>query len=94
MLFNSVEFLIFLPIVFSLYWLINGKNVKAQNTLLVISSYFFYGWWDWRFLALIAFSSLVDYFVGIGLGRVEDTKKRKLLLFASIAVNIGFLVFF
>jgi len=94
MLFNSVEFLIFLPIVFSLYWLINGKNVRAQNTLLVISSYFFYGWWDWRFLALIAFSSLVDYLVGIGLGRAEDTKKRKLLLLTSISVNIGFLGFF
>ena len=94
MLFNSIEFFIFLPVVFSLYWLINGKNIRLQNAFLVIASYFFYGWWDWRFLSLIAFSSTLDYFVGVGLGKTESTKKRKLLLLTSIAVNIGFLGFF
>jgi alginate O-acetyltransferase complex protein AlgI len=94
MLFNSIEFLIFLPVVFSLYWLINGANIRLQNAFLVIVSYFFYGWWDWRFLAFIALSTLVDYLVGIGFRRTENTKKRKLLLLASITVNLGFLSFF
>lgn len=94
MSFNSIEFLIFLPIVFCIYWLINGRNVKAQNVFLLVTSYFFYGWWDWRYLSLIVFSSVVDFFVGIGLGRTSSTTKRKLLLLASITVNIGFLGFF
>jgi len=94
MFFNSVEFAIFLPIVFCLYWFVVGKNLRIQNALLLLASYFFYGWWDWRFLSLIAFSSLVDYFVGIGLGRTNNRAKRKLLLLTSIFVNIGFLAFF
>jgi D-alanyl-lipoteichoic acid acyltransferase DltB (MBOAT superfamily) len=88
MLFNSIEFLIFLPVVFSLYWLINGKNLRIQNAFLVIASYFFYGWWDYRFLSLIAFSTLVDYLVGIGLGKTENVSKRKLLLLTSMALII------
>jgi len=94
MLFNSMEFLVFLPVVFSIYWLINGKSLKTQNTFLVAASYVFYGWWDWRFLSLIAFSSLIIYFIGLWLGKTEDTKKRKLLLLTSIAVNVGILIFF
>jgi len=94
MFFNSVEFAIFLPIVFCLNWFVVGKNLRIQNALLLLASYFFYGWWDWRFLSLIAFSSLVDYFVGIGLGRTNNRAKRKLLLLTSIFVNIGFLAFF
>ena len=94
MLFNSIEFAIFLPIVFLFYWFVTRKNIKAQNILLVLSSYFFYGWWDWRFLSLIIFSSLVDYLVGIGLSKQKETKKRKLLLLTSIFVNIGFLGIF
>jgi len=91
MLFNSIEFAIFLPIIFILYWFVAKKNLKIQNTLLVLASYFFYGWWDWRFLSLIIFSSLVDYLVGIGLSKSKIQKKRKLLLLTSIFVNIGFL---
>jgi len=94
MFFNSIEFGIFLPIVFILYWFIFQKKLKLQNVLLLISSYFFYGWWDWRFLSLIIFSSFVDYLVGIGLDKTEDKNKRKLFLFTSIFVNIGFLGFF
>ncbi len=94
MLFNSIEFLIFLPLVFSFYWLIKGTNVRAQNVFLVISSYFFYGWWDWRFLALIFLSSLVDYLVGVGIGKTENTTKRKILLSTSISVNVGLLCLF
>ncbi len=94
MLFNSIEFLIFLPSVFCLYWFVGGEKVKTQNVILVIASYFFYGWWDWRFLSLIAFSSIVDYLVGVGLGKSSNVIKRKLLLLTSITVNIGFLGFF
>ncbi len=91
MLFNSIDFVFFLPIVFVLYWFVLNKNLKIQNFLVLAASYFFYAFWDWRFLSLIVFSSFVDYFVGIGLGKYEDHKKRKILLFTSILVNIGFL---
>ena len=67
MLFNSIDFAIFLPVVFLLYWFLLDGNLKAQNLLIVISSYIFYGWWDWRFLSLILFSTTVDYFVGLKL---------------------------
>jgi D-alanyl-lipoteichoic acid acyltransferase DltB (MBOAT superfamily) len=94
MLFNSIEYAIFLPIVFLLYWFIVNKNLKLQNFFLLTVSYIFYGWWDWRFLTLIIFSSMVDYLVGIGLEKQQDKTKRKLLLLTSILVNIGFLGFF
>ena len=94
MLFNSIDFAIFLPIVFILYWFGTNRNLKLQNLLIVISSYIFYGWWDWRFLSLILFSSLVDYFVGLGLLKQENPIKRKILLWTSILVNLGFLGFF
>jgi len=94
MLFNSIDFAIFLPIVFFLYWFVFNKNLKLQNLLIVIASYIFYGWWDWRFLSLILFSTIVDYLVGIGLEKQENPTKRKLLLWISITVNLGFLGFF
>jgi D-alanyl-lipoteichoic acid acyltransferase DltB (MBOAT superfamily) len=94
MLFNSIEFAIFLPIVFCLYWFVAGNSIKKQNALLVIASYFFYGWWDWRFLSLIAFSSSVDFVIGTRLGKTSNAIKRKILLLASIFINIGFLGFF
>ncbi|PZX55511.1 hypothetical protein LV84_02650 [Algoriphagus ratkowskyi] len=94
MLFNSLDFAVFLPIVFVLYWFVLGKNLKAQNILIVASSYLFYGWWDWRFLALIAFSTLVDYFVGIQLYNAKASSHRKLLLILSLLINIGLLGFF
>ena len=94
MLFNSIEFLIFLPIVFILYWFVTNKKLKVQNLLLLVASYIFYGWWDWRFLSLIVFSSFVDFAVGIGLGKQENETKRKLLLLTSILVNLGFLMYF
>ena len=66
MLFNSYEFIIFLLIVFTLYWFVFNKNLKHQNLLILISSYFFYGWWSWQFLILLALSTLLDYFYGFG----------------------------
>tara|TARA_R110002012_G_scaffold70712_1_gene181937 strand:- start:60350 stop:61798 length:1449 start_codon:yes stop_codon:yes gene_type:complete len=94
MLFNSIDFAIFLPIVFLLYWFVANKNLKVQNFLLLVASYVFYAWWDWRFLSLIVFSSAVDYLVGIGLSKTEKHEKRKALLLLSIFVNLGFLGFF
>ncbi|WP_106792267.1 MBOAT family protein [Aquimarina sp. Aq78] len=94
MIFNSIDFALFIPIVFVLYWFIFNKNLRIQNLLIVIASYIFYGWWDWRFLSLIFFSSIVDYSVGLGLKKYEETSKRKLLLWTSILVNLGFLGFF
>ncbi|MCT4623361.1 MAG: MBOAT family protein [Schleiferiaceae bacterium] len=94
MLFNSLDFAIFLPIVFLLYWFAVGKNLKWQNALIVIASYFFYGVWDWRFLGLIAFSTLVDFWVSNQLETQVEKGRRKRLLWLSIAVNLGFLGFF
>ncbi len=92
MLFNSLEFTIFLPLVFLFYWAI--KKRELQNILLVTASYLFYGWWDWRFLFLIIFSSFVDYFIGISLGKEEKPQRRKWLLWISLGVNLGMLLVF
>lgn len=94
MLFNSIDFAFFLTIVFLLYWFVTNKNLKLQNFLIVIASYTFYGWWDWRFLSLILFSTVVDYSVGQKLKTEEKLIKRKVLLWTSILVNLGFLGFF
>ncbi|MEM6515210.1 MAG: MBOAT family O-acyltransferase [Bacteroidota bacterium] len=94
MLFNSIDFAIFLPIVFLLYWFVTNKNLKLQNLLIVVASYVFYGWWDCRFLSLIVFSTVVDYTVGRQLRNEENQLKRKILLWTSILVNLGFLGFF
>ncbi len=94
MLFNSLDFAIFLPIVFVLYWFVTARNLKLQNLLIVVASYVFYGWWNWRFLSLILFSTLVDYLVGLGLYKQKNPTKRKMLLWISILVNLGFLGYF
>lgn len=93
MIFNSIEFAIFLPIVFSLYWLLNS-NLKLQNLFIVVASFFFYGWWDWRFLLLLFGSAVVDFIVGILLEHENGIKKRKMLLMCSVFVNLGILCFF
>ena len=94
MLFNSLEYLIFLPTVFILYWFVFKKDLKNQNLLILISSYFFYGWWDWRFLSLIFFSTVVDYFVGLKIYDSQDNKVKKTYLWISILFNLGLLGFF
>ena len=94
MLFNSVEFAIFLPIVFLIHWFAASKSERWQNAVLLVASYTFYGWWDWRFLSLIAVSSLLDYLVGVGLAEERSARKRKFLLLLSISVNLGFLGIF
>ncbi|MFD2823591.1 MBOAT family protein [Lacinutrix iliipiscaria] len=93
MLFNSIEYLIFLPTVFILYWLLKG-DFKKQNMLLLIASFIFYGWWDWRFLGLIVYSSYLDYFIGLKLHAETSDKIRKRWLTFSLVSNLGLLGFF
>ncbi len=94
MLFNSIEFAIFLPIVFLLYWFATKGNFKLQNILLLVSSYFFYSCWDWRFLFLLIFSTILDYFTGIKIHEAASPRKSKFWLWLSICVNLGFLGIF
>ena len=91
MLFNSIDFAYFLPIVLLLFWLLS-KNLKAQNLVLLLASYVFYGWWDWRFLSLIALSSFADYIIGIQLHKAQTNRKYWLVL--SLVINLGMLAFF
>ncbi len=94
MVFNSIEFFIFLFIVFVLYWTLFKTHVKVQNVFLVIVSYIFYGWWDWRFLSLILLSTTVDYFTGIMIDSNTKPSRRKLWLWVSVFFNVGLLGFF
>jgi len=91
MIFNELAFFVFLAVFLPLYFTVKGK---ARLVLCLVASYFFYGWWDERFLILIAFSTLVDYFVGMALEDEDDAKKRKRLLITSMVVNLGFLAIF
>lgn len=94
MLFNSIEFAIYLPIVFALYWIIGSERIKLQNVILVVASYYFYGCWDWRFLGLIILSSSIDFLIGLALAKKEIPILRKLLLLLSLCINLGILGFF
>lgn len=103
MLFNSIEFLIFIPLAFAIYWLLRNR-LKLQNAFVVFASYFFYGWWDWRFLILIAFTSVCSYISGLliektrsfdNLGENKENhsgdsreKKAKLITAMNIVINL------
>src|SRR5437763_9537015 len=93
MLFNSFEFLIFLPIVFCLYWFVYNKTFRWQNLLLLAASYFFYGWWSWKFMLLLALSTLLDFSYGFSVAS-PNRKKAKLFLWLSIINNLGILGIF
>lgn len=93
MLFNSLTFAIFLPVVFALYWGLQ-KNLRAQNLLVFLASYLFYGWWDWRFLGLLFLTSFVDFLLGIAMDRAGDTPRRRHLLWISLGLNLGVLGLF
>lgn len=109
MVFNSLEFIVFLPLVFIAFWLLNRwtheqQGIDAQNLLLVLVSYIFYGWWDARFLSLIAFSTAVDFFVGLKIAKANESiasappdvrsQGARKWLFLSLAVNLGLLGYF
>ena len=92
MLFNSLDFAVFLPIVFILYWSLK-RRFRLQNFLIVLASYFFYGWWSKKFLILILFSTILDFILGKEISKTETKLKRKLLLAISLIANLGLLGF-
>lgn len=94
MLFNTVDFAVFLPIVFAIYWWIPRRFGDARNVTLLAASYVFYGWWDYRFLSLILVSSLSDYWIGQRIATASSRNRRRLFLTISMIVNLGLLGFF
>lgn len=94
MLFNSFEFLVFLPVVFVLYWILS-KSYKQQNLFVVVVSYIFYGWWDWRFLILIAFTTFCSFISGIFIECAKGYRKRQKWISAlNIILNLSILCIF
>ena len=91
MLFNSLEYLLFLPIVFFLYWFVFNDQYKIQNFLILSSSYLFYSWWDWRFLPLIFLSTIVDFYSGLKIDNSSNKRTKKTFLWASILFNVSIL---
>ncbi len=94
MLFNSVTFIVFFAIVFVLYWQVFNRHYTRQNLLILMASYVFYGFWDWRFLSLIAFSSLSNYYLALVIEQSESDKYRRHTLWLSTILNLGLLGFF
>lgn len=94
MLFNSLDFALFLPIVFVVYWLIPKEHYRMQNLWIALASYFFYGWWDWRFLSLIVLSTLVDYTAASQIFKSPSKATKNLWLGISLTVNLGLLGYF
>jgi D-alanyl-lipoteichoic acid acyltransferase DltB (MBOAT superfamily) len=94
MLFNSLAFAAFLPVVFLVYWFIVNRSLKIQNIFLMAASYFFYGCWDWRFVFLLAFSTFLDYYAGLKIQHSDSEKLRKTWLLIAVVVNLSFLGFF
>ena len=97
MQFNSIEYAIFLIVVFFVFWFLLYKYQKLQNIFLLIANYIFYGWWNWKFLSIIIFISAVNYFCGLQIGKIDPEKpgiKRKLFLILSLVSNLGLLGIF
>jgi len=94
MQFNSLAFAVFLPLVFFVYWFLLNKKLKLQNLFILLASYFFYGWWDWRFLGILMFTTIVDYFLAIRIHKAASEKTGRLWLAVSLFMNLGLLCFF
>ena len=94
MLFNSFHFAVFFPVVFALYWFLTNKSLKIQNLLLLFSSYFFYACWDYKFLFLLVFSTLLDYYSAIKIHKSDTIIQKKIWFWFSIIINLGFLGIF
>lgn len=94
MFFNSLQFAIFLPLVFFAYWFVPNKSKTSQNFILIVASYFFYSCWDWRFLFLLIFSTLLDYFSALQIENSKTDSQRKFWLWLCISINVGFLGIF
>lgn len=96
MLFNSIAFALFLPLVFALYWSLrrSGDPPRAQNIVLIVAGFVFYGWWDWRFLLLLLATSMTDYVVALAMRNAQAPPRRKMLLAISLVGNLGTLGMF
>lgn len=94
MIFNSIEYLLFFPLVFMIYWLVKEGNIKIQNIILLAASYIFYGWWDWRFLFLLLFSTGLDFWVGLKIYDAKTNKAKQIWMWFSVIINLGFLGYF
>jgi alginate O-acetyltransferase complex protein AlgI len=94
MLFNSFAFLVFLPVVYVAYWGLFRRSLRAQNLFVLAASWFFYAWWDWRFLGLIFISSITDYIIGLRIAATDNERTKSRLMWLSVAVSIGILGFF
>ena len=91
MLFNSISYLVFLPLVFALYWLVNKRSLSVQNILLLVASYVFYAFWDWRFLFLLIFSTALDYCTGLLMHDAPNKRVKTFWFWLSVGINLGFL---
>ncbi len=94
MLFNSITFVIFLPIVFFIYWSWICNSVRKRNIFLICAGFVFYGWWDIRFLFLLISTAMIDYYVSHGIEKAASQRKKKILLSTSLVCNLGVLFFF
>lgn len=94
MTFTTITFLVFYALFFMAWWLVAAKNKVLRNVFILVASYIFYGWWDWRFLTLIFFSSLVDFTAGWYIGNTASPVKKKILMAISLITNLGLLGFF
>jgi len=94
MLFNTLDYFVFLPIVFILFWFVFNRKIVIQNALILTASYIFYGWWDWRFLSLIFISTIIDYSIGLKIYRCNDKKVKRRYLWVSFLFNLGLLGYF
>ena len=94
MLFTSLEYVIFFVIFFVLYWFVFKRDLKSQNFLILIGSYIFYAWWDWRFLPLLAGTSFINYILGIYIERTDNERHRRFFLLLGLIQGLGILLFF
>jgi len=94
MLFTSLTFAVFLLLVFLLYWFVFNRKLKSQNLFLLLTSYTFYGWWDWRFLLLLFFLTSSNYLIGLGIQKNDQKQKRRFFYLAGLVINIGTLILF
>ncbi|MCF8273408.1 MAG: MBOAT family protein [Flavobacteriaceae bacterium] len=94
MIFNSYDFIVFIVVVFVLYWFVFKNSAKYQNILLLISSLFFYCWADWRFLGILVFNILFNFYLAKKIDKVNKEKTKQLVLWFGIIVNIGILGYY
>ena len=94
MLFDSLDFALFFPLVFVVYWFVTDRSLRVQNIMLLAASYYFYACWDWRFLFLLAFSTALDYVSGLLIHATPSRSRKRMWLLISVGINLGFLGLF